>query len=41
VSGPAWAGVVPLERNYGPPAHAPDLADGIEVPPSVRALRSP
>ena len=38
VAGPAWAGVVPLRQVYEAPLAAPDLAPGIEVPPSVRAL---
>jgi nitroimidazol reductase NimA-like FMN-containing flavoprotein (pyridoxamine 5'-phosphate oxidase superfamily) len=28
-----WAGVVPVSQSYGPPMPAPDLADGIGVPP--------
>ena len=40
VAGPAWAGVVPLTPpSYDAPRPAPDLRDGIEVPPSVRRLR--
>jgi nitroimidazol reductase NimA-like FMN-containing flavoprotein (pyridoxamine 5'-phosphate oxidase superfamily) len=39
VESDAWAGVLPLERRYGPPRPAPDLTDGIGVPPSVRALQ--
>jgi nitroimidazol reductase NimA-like FMN-containing flavoprotein (pyridoxamine 5'-phosphate oxidase superfamily) len=38
VVGPAWAGVVPVHEAYGAPLAAPDLRDGIDVPPSVRAL---
>jgi uncharacterized protein len=38
VAGPAWAGVVPLRQSYDAPLPAPDLARGIEVPESVRAL---
>jgi uncharacterized protein len=38
VAGPAWAGVVPVHEAYAEPLAAPDLRDGIEVPPSVRAL---
>ncbi len=38
VAGPAWAGVVPVHEQYGAPLAAPDLRDGIEVPPSVRSL---
>ena len=38
LAGPAWAGVVPVREVYGEPVAAPDLRDGIEVPPSVRGL---
>jgi nitroimidazol reductase NimA-like FMN-containing flavoprotein (pyridoxamine 5'-phosphate oxidase superfamily) len=38
VAGNAWAGVVPRVVSFGDPLPAPDLRDGIEVPPSVRAL---
>ncbi len=38
IAGPAWAGVVPVHEAYGAPLVAPDLRDGIEVPPSVQAL---
>ncbi|MGC4110602.1 MAG: pyridoxamine 5'-phosphate oxidase family protein [Nocardioides sp.] len=38
VAGPAWAGVVPVTEVYGNALPAPDLRDGIEVPPSVRNL---
>ena len=38
IAGPAWAGVVPVREAYGTPLAAPDLRDGIDVPPSVRAL---
>jgi uncharacterized protein len=38
VAGPAWAGVVPLRWSYDVPLPAPDLAPGIDVPDSVRAL---
>jgi uncharacterized protein len=38
VAGSAWAGVVPLRVSYDAPQPAPDLARGIEVPESVRAL---
>lgn len=38
VQGPDWAGVVPLQASYGVPRPAPDLREGIELPPSVRAL---
>ena len=40
VAGPAWAGVVPVETVHGRPRPAPDLRSGIDVPPSVRALRT-
>lgn len=39
VAGTAWAGVVPLQPVWGEPVRNPDLADGIAVPASVRALR--
>jgi hypothetical protein len=38
VDGPAWSGLVPLHASYGPPAAAPDLRAGIDVPASVRSL---
>ncbi len=38
VDGPAWAGLLPLETAYAVPVAAPDLRDGIDVPPSVRRL---
>jgi hypothetical protein len=38
VAGTAWAGVVPVRSVYDAPLAAPDLREGIEVPPSVRAL---
>jgi uncharacterized protein len=38
VAGPAWAGIVPLQASWGEPVAAPDLADGIEAPPSVHSL---
>ena len=41
VAGPAWAGVVPLLPAWCDPLPAPDLADGIDVPPSVRGLSRP
>lgn len=34
----AWAGVIPFHTQPGAPQPAPDLAAGIPVPPSVRAL---
>ncbi len=30
-----WAGVIPLRVTSGPPEPAPDLAPGIDIPPSV------
>ena len=36
---PIWAGVLPLRLTPGEPEPAPDLPDGIEVPPSVRGWR--
>jgi nitroimidazol reductase NimA-like FMN-containing flavoprotein (pyridoxamine 5'-phosphate oxidase superfamily) len=38
VDGPAWAGLLPLDTSYAVPVAAPDLRDGIDVPPSVRQL---
>jgi nitroimidazol reductase NimA-like FMN-containing flavoprotein (pyridoxamine 5'-phosphate oxidase superfamily) len=38
IAGDAWAGVVPRLTSYGEPLPAPDLRDGIPVPPSVRNL---
>jgi uncharacterized protein len=38
LSGPAWAGVVPMRLVYDEARPAPDLRDGIEVPASVRGL---
>ncbi|WP_375485280.1 pyridoxamine 5'-phosphate oxidase family protein [uncultured Jatrophihabitans sp.] len=38
VAGDAWAGVVPRTAGWGSPRPAPDLRDGIAVPPSVRGL---
>ena len=35
-----WAGVIPLRTVAGPPEPAPDLEEGVGVPPSVRGLRS-
>jgi nitroimidazol reductase NimA-like FMN-containing flavoprotein (pyridoxamine 5'-phosphate oxidase superfamily) len=39
VAGPAWAGIVPLHREYGAPVPAPDLGLGRAVPASLAALR--
>ena len=41
VAGDAWAGVVPMQVTYGVPEPAPDLAEGIPLPDSVRALTGP
>jgi nitroimidazol reductase NimA-like FMN-containing flavoprotein (pyridoxamine 5'-phosphate oxidase superfamily) len=38
VDGPAWAGVVPFLLRALPPLGAPDLRDGLPVPPSVLVL---
>ena len=38
VASSAWAGVVPMTVTYGAPRPAPDLRDGVAVPPSVVAL---
>lgn len=38
VAGPSWAGVVPVRTAHGHPLAAPDLREGIDVPPSVLAL---
>jgi uncharacterized protein len=37
VAGDAWAGVIPLSTRTGTPMPAPDLRDGIAIPPSIRA----
>ncbi|WP_227979725.1 pyridoxamine 5'-phosphate oxidase family protein [Nocardia spumae] len=37
LAGPAWAGLLPVRQTFGDPIPAPDLADGIEVPPHIRA----
>ena len=41
VEAPAWAGVIPAAICYGPPLAAPDLRDGIAVPPSVLGVCAP
>ena len=41
VQGPGWAGVLPAQTRYTAAWPAPDLADGIELPASVRALLEP
>jgi hypothetical protein len=38
VEGDAWAGVVPMRTTFGDPQPAPDLRDGIPIPPSVKRL---
>ncbi|MEO6702558.1 MAG: pyridoxamine 5'-phosphate oxidase family protein [Jatrophihabitantaceae bacterium] len=38
VAGPAWAGVLPRASRYVEAWPAPDLAEGIELPDSVRQL---
>jgi nitroimidazol reductase NimA-like FMN-containing flavoprotein (pyridoxamine 5'-phosphate oxidase superfamily) len=38
VAGGAWAGVIPFHTQLDDPQSAPDLAAGIPVPASVRAL---
>ena len=35
---PHWAGVVPLHKRYGEAIAEPDLAPGVALPGSVRAL---
>jgi nitroimidazol reductase NimA-like FMN-containing flavoprotein (pyridoxamine 5'-phosphate oxidase superfamily) len=38
---PIWAGVLPLVTRPGDPETAPDLHDGIDVPPSVTGYHRP
>lgn len=38
VSGPHWAGVVPLTHTWGEPTNAADLTPGIDAPAAVTAL---
>lgn len=38
VAGPAWAGILPLRTGYTEAIATPDLAPGIPLPESVRAL---
>jgi nitroimidazol reductase NimA-like FMN-containing flavoprotein (pyridoxamine 5'-phosphate oxidase superfamily) len=38
LTGPAWAGVVPLTTAFGSASAADDLAPGIEIPASVHRL---
>jgi uncharacterized protein len=35
---PIWAGVIPMRTSFGAPVPSPDLPDGIDLAPSVRAL---
>ena len=41
VQGAAWAGVLPAQVTYRRALPAPNLRDGIELPPSVRSLLQP
>jgi nitroimidazol reductase NimA-like FMN-containing flavoprotein (pyridoxamine 5'-phosphate oxidase superfamily) len=41
LTGPAWAGVIPLASAFGPARAADDLAPGIEIPASVHRLIPP
>ena len=41
LTGPWWAGVVPVEVRIGAPRAAADLAPGVAVPAAVRQLTSP
>jgi hypothetical protein len=38
LTGPAWAGLVPLTTAFGPANAADDLAPGIEIPASIHRL---
>jgi len=38
IAGDAWAGVVPIVQTYGDALPAPDLREGIPIPPSVRNI---
>jgi hypothetical protein len=38
---PIWAGVLPLRTTTGEPEPSPDLASGVDVPPSVTGYRRP
>jgi len=40
LAGDSWAGVVPIEHQTRAPLAAPDLRDGIAIPPSVERLRT-
>jgi nitroimidazol reductase NimA-like FMN-containing flavoprotein (pyridoxamine 5'-phosphate oxidase superfamily) len=39
VAGDAWAGVVPLTTTRGVPVPAPDLRDGVSLPPSLQSRK--
>ena len=38
IAADTWAGVLPIRTTYSEPIDAPDLREGIPVPPSVRRL---
>ena len=38
IAGDAWAGVLPIATRYTEALPAPDLREGIPVPPSVQGL---
>jgi len=38
---PIWAGLVPVRTEFGAPVAAPDLRDGIALPPSVAPYTRP
>lgn len=38
MTGPHWAGLVPITTTWGKPTSAADLIDGIEIPEAVSAL---
>ena len=40
MDGPHWAGIVPLTSTWGEPYSAADLAEGIEMPAAVAALKN-
>ena len=41
ISRPIWAGVVPINRQYGEPVDAPDLVRAFPVPDYVRSWEAP
>jgi nitroimidazol reductase NimA-like FMN-containing flavoprotein (pyridoxamine 5'-phosphate oxidase superfamily) len=41
LTSPAWAGVVPVALAFGRPESSPDLAPGIDVPPTVTGYARP